>query len=497
MTDKSTSHSIARRALLAILLMVGFYALAFAVAIALFYVPYAELRYLDRVDGRLALFCIIGGALILWSILPRPDRFEPPGPALDEAVNPELFSLLTATANATGQEMPHEVYLVPEVNAWVTLRGGIMGFGSRRVMGIGLPLLQILTVSQFRAVLAHEFGHYYGGDTSLGPWIYKTRAAIGRTIVRVANHSSVLSKPFVWYGLLFLRLTLRVSRQQEFSADALAARLVGSRQLSEGLKLIHGAAFAFDAYLMSEVVPALKAGYRPPVADGFGRFLKAKDISTGIAALIDAVAAAESDPYNSHPPLNERIAAIAHFPEDADADGTLALTLLRNLDESEGKLMAYIVSDYAGKGFKPVSWDEIVQIVWVPGWRARAHERRQWLKGLTPTAILELATDNSALAVRLRYAAHTGVTKDQHRAQAALVFGSALSLALHSTGWQLQTAPGEPVVFESHGVSITPFIDPGELISGTFNYGEWADICARGGISNLDLGAALETTPLD
>jgi len=41
-------------------------------------------------------------------------------------------------------------------------------------MVIGLPLMQIMTVSQMRAVLAHEFGHYYGGDTKLGPWVYRT-----------------------------------------------------------------------------------------------------------------------------------------------------------------------------------------------------------------------------------------------------------------------------------------------------------------------------------
>jgi heat shock protein HtpX len=57
-----------------------------------------------------------------------------------------------------------------------------MGVGSRRVMGIGLPLLQLLSVSQFEAVLAHEFGHFHGGDTHIGPWIYRTRAGIGRTL---------------------------------------------------------------------------------------------------------------------------------------------------------------------------------------------------------------------------------------------------------------------------------------------------------------------------
>jgi len=69
--------------------------------------------------------------------------------------------------------MPAEVYLIAEANAWVIDRGGIMGCGSRRVMGLGLPLLQVLSVYQLRAVLAHEFGHFHGGDTKLGPWVYK------------------------------------------------------------------------------------------------------------------------------------------------------------------------------------------------------------------------------------------------------------------------------------------------------------------------------------
>jgi heat shock protein HtpX len=56
-------------------------------------------------------------------------------------------------------------------------------------MGLGLSLLQTLSVSQFRAVLAHEFGHFHAGDTKLGPWIYRTRAAIGRTLDGLARYN--------------------------------------------------------------------------------------------------------------------------------------------------------------------------------------------------------------------------------------------------------------------------------------------------------------------
>jgi hypothetical protein len=105
-------------------------------------------------------------------------------------------------------------------------RGGKWGFGSRRLLGIGLPVLQVLSVSQFRAVLAQEFGHFHDGDTKFGPWIYRTRAEIGRTLDRLAWYTSLLQEPFLWYGKAFLHMT-----------DALAACIVGSHPLIEALKM--------------------------------------------------------------------------------------------------------------------------------------------------------------------------------------------------------------------------------------------------------------------
>jgi len=64
--------------------MDGFYLLALGIALLLLSLPYAEITYANRLD-RLGLFGIIGGLLILWGIVPRPDAFEPPGPLLARA----------------------------------------------------------------------------------------------------------------------------------------------------------------------------------------------------------------------------------------------------------------------------------------------------------------------------------------------------------------------------------------------------------------------------
>jgi heat shock protein HtpX len=169
----TNSRSLATRAVMALVLMAGFYALALGISGALLWVPYAEVVYLGRLHPKLALGCVLGAGAVLWAILPRPDKFSPPGPQLTRANAPALYRLIDQVARCTAQTPPTEVYLLNDVNAWVTQRGGVMGIGSRRVMGVGLPLLAHLTPSELAAVIAHEFGHYVSGDVGLGPWIYR------------------------------------------------------------------------------------------------------------------------------------------------------------------------------------------------------------------------------------------------------------------------------------------------------------------------------------
>jgi heat shock protein HtpX len=233
----------------------------------LLWLAYADATFAQRAHGRFILFCVVAAGSVLWAIVPRPDRFEPPGPRVHKMEEPELFAALEEVAQKTGQEMPAEVYLVNDVNAFVTSRGGIMGFGSHRVMGLGLPLMQAVSVQEFKAILAHEFGHYHGGDVALGPWIYKTRAAIGRTINQLDEH--ILQFIFLWYGKLFLRVTHAVSRNQEFVADEVAAQAAGAGVMISGLRTVHATSVAYQSYMQQELAPVLQSGYLPPVSAGF------------------------------------------------------------------------------------------------------------------------------------------------------------------------------------------------------------------------------------
>ena len=476
----SQPPSLAGRALLALALMAGFYLLAIAIAFGLLYVPYAEVTYGKRLD-RLGLFGLAGGVLILWGIVPRPDAFAPPGPLLPRDRQRRLFGVIEEIAAGTSQAMPAEVYLVSDVNAFVTTRGGFMGFGSRRVMGLGLPLLQTLGVSELRAVLAHEFGHYHGGDTKLGPWVYKTRAAIGRTLQSLEGYSALLQKPFVWYGNMFLRVSHAISRRQELTADRLAAGLYGAAPLTGALTKIRRAAMAFPAYWSTEVSPVLGAGFRPPVAAGFSRFLAADRI----AAAVDEQAKQrdEADPYDTHPPLHERVAAVAGLPAGPALDERRAIELLEDVDTLEQALLAPIVSERA---LSAIGWDQVGHDVYIPTWQEATERHAAVLAGVTVGALLDEAP---ALVRRLIESLPADVLAQRTPDEQARYGRWALAAALAGQGWGVRTLPGEPIVLEGEAGALDPFQTIEDLLLGKVDQVTWRARCAALGIAEVALAA--------
>ncbi len=483
------SGSLVGRVLLALVLMLGFYVVALGVVFGLVWIPYAMWHH-GHLNGKIAFFCLAGAFLIMKAIAPRPDRFEPPGPRLADGRHPRLFEMVRSLARATDQAMPAEVYLVPEVNAWVAQRGGLMGFGSRPVMGLGLPLLQTLRVSQLKAVLAHEFGHYHGGDTKLGPWIYKTRAAIGRTLQELAGHSTMLQAPFKGYGALFLRVTHAVSRRQELQADALAARVAGSLPLIEGLKATHGAALAFTAYWSSEVAPVLDSGFLPPLAEGFLRFSQARAVADAVSrGVTEALNSGTSDRYDTHPPLRERVAALARLPSGPPpAEDPPALTLLTEIAELERGLLVSMANEAEVGALKPLDWERVGREVYVPQWRGLAAKHSSALAGWTLGSLPQRVSSLDQVGRALARSAEALAPEEFERV-AISVLGAALASALDARGWELDAVPGSAVALHRGAHRIEPFNDIRSLVRAEIAPDAWRERCRAAGIEGLVLTA--------
>jgi Zn-dependent protease with chaperone function len=466
----------------AVALLIGFYALALGIAGGLLWTVYAQVVLAERVIVKLALVAVVLAGIIIWSVLPRFDRFEPPGPEIVESDHPRLFALIRDVASKTGQAMPDHVYLVSDVNAFVTQRGGIMGFFSRRVMGLGLPLLSLLSVSELRAVLAHEFGHFHGGDTKLGPWIYKTRSAMVRTVTSLAD--SLMRKPFEWYGTFFLKVTHSISREQELSADALAARVAGGRHLISGLKAVHGGAAAFGAFVQQEYGPVVQAGFRPPLAEGFRAFLDGKQVKASVERLVaKEIDDPEHDPFDTHPPLAQRIAALEGSDDaldGANTDDTPAFALLEDPDAVEVSL---IRSD-DGRPLERLTWAKVTERVFLPQWQEQANQVVEQLGSVTLISLVRSPGKLGKLAAKL-------LKQDlsEHPDVAARIgasfCGSAVVCTLANAGWTLKNRVGRPVVLKKDEQKLLPFRDFTAVADGDLAPEELAMRLTEAGVGEL------------
>ncbi|MGB8475870.1 MAG: M48 family metallopeptidase [Candidatus Acidiferrum sp.] len=447
---------------------------------------------------------MVVAATLLFSLLPQPDRFKAPGLLLEATSHPRLFAELKAIATALDEPFPRQVYLVGQVNAFVADRGGIMGFGSRRVMGIGLPLLSSLTISEIRAVLAHEFAHYYSGDTKLGPWVCKTQCALIRifqnvgSVGRAARFAVLqlmnLVATFIlkWYFIFFMRVVNFVSRRQEYCADELACLVAGAEPLIQGLRKIHSAALAWAPYWNSEVVPVLNQGCKPGIADGFSRFLAAPQIEVQVNEGIEKeIAEGRTEPYDTHPPLRDRIAAIKKLnAEPIENNKELAISLLDQLEMTELQLLGLANPKLVKNALRHVGWDEIGRTVTIPAWKALVREFSPLVEGVTARAIPNIVKKLPQIVLTLYDPSGLLLTVQERVEKAGQVIGMALGLTLLENGWELEAWPGSFYLHRGEErINVSSLMT--ELVSGQISAEAWAARCDELGIGDLRLDFAI------
>ncbi|MGB5980858.1 MAG: M48 family metalloprotease [Nonlabens sp.] len=99
---------------------------------------------------------------------------------IDLESNPKLKHFVMQICKETGAPQPKNVYADPDVNAYVSYTNMWMSLflPTRKNLTIGLGLVSCLNLSEFKAVIAHEFGHFSQRSTKIGSYIISANTII-------------------------------------------------------------------------------------------------------------------------------------------------------------------------------------------------------------------------------------------------------------------------------------------------------------------------------
>lgn len=204
-----------------------------------------------------------------------------------------LLKTVADQAKRAGIAMPEvAIFPSPEVNAFAT---GATKNSS--LVAVSAGLLNTMTQQEAEAVLAHEISHVANGDMVtltliqgvVNTFVIFFSRVIGHFIDRVVFKTEQGHGPAFWITSIIAQLVLGIlasvivmwfSRQREFRADAGGASLAGRQNMIAALERLRAGQ---PTHLPDELV-------------AFGINNKARDVYSKL--------------FMSHPPLEERIAAL-------------------------------------------------------------------------------------------------------------------------------------------------------------------------------------------
>lgn len=495
-----STPTLFRRTLLALALMAGFHVLIGVLLIGLVALPLIADRIGGRIHLELWLVALLAIGAILVGLFPPFPGDGDTGVALRREHHPRFFALLDDLARATAQPPLEEAYLVPATTAWVTHSGSRFLLGGRRVLAIGLPVLAALTEAELRAILAHEFAHFQGGETRLGGILHRTRAAMELTLeslARVGPPAAWLQLPLRAYGRFFMLRTMTVSRAQEWAADRVAARLAGRTACESALRKIHVLEEAFNAFLDEEVQPVLAERALPPIVEGFHRFLAAPRIEEQYARARAGIVEVsrsnmtklppEARGFDSHPWLHERVDALAGVGADEPpAAEAPAYFLLDDWPRLERAVVGRMVFD--APRFPRVEWESVGEEILVPLFRRRLAPVADLLRGGTIGQVGERLREQAfpiGLAFTDRSQDVAGSTDPAAIAARGVdCLACAVTITLAGRGWRVRSLPGEPLVAVGPGGEFAVPEALRALDLGRKEAGPWAQRCSELGIAD-------------
>jgi Zn-dependent protease with chaperone function len=273
------------------------------------------------VAGVLALGAVWVVVMKIFQRVPLNNTVE--GEVVTEADAPLLWRRIRHMAARLKTAPPDHIVAGIDTNFFVTetpltvCQKALQG----RSLFVSIPLLRVLSLQEADAVLGHELAHFRGGDT-------RNSALLGPKLQQYDHYMHGLSQgglalvvvPFMQlYRMVFQLALSRDSRAREFKADRTAAKLVSPQGIVQSLIKIA----AYDHYRSNTERRLFESdrqlngalGIAQAVAQGLHPYASSDDFFD------DMRTAHIPHPFDSHPPIAQRMRHVGHvvLPDDYGA----------------------------------------------------------------------------------------------------------------------------------------------------------------------------------
>lgn len=304
-------------------------------------------------------------------------NMKPFGRLCTRKEQPDVWKLCDAVAVDVDTKTVDEVFLSPQPGIGVYLEGGLFSMlvgRTKRVLTIGMGSIIGLSVSEMRAILAHEFGHFSNKDTAWNSLTFTMASALHNALSTMPSPwrsvgsgwvrlTSALN-PALWalmaYRLLFALVTTGFSRMREVLADKTAISLYGCSSFTSGLMKVGRNDYVLSGYLVPEMARMLTEDNRVFVnvfqtMEERYRSLDGGEISRLEGSLLSQE---KRSPFDTHPLLRERMAYAKRFEVEAKypAGDDSVKTLFDDWDgttKSLSDLYSYYVAVLTGHSLEP------------------------------------------------------------------------------------------------------------------------------------------------
>jgi Zn-dependent protease with chaperone function len=355
---------------------------AVAIAIAFVYLGIGIISGLSSFMGLIAGAAFIGAAFILvFFVIKFLFKSNPTDHSdmleVTEEEQPQLFTFIRQLTTEAGAPFPKKIFISADVNAGVFYDSSFwsMFFPVKKNLKIGLGLVNAINISEFKAVMAHEFGHFSQRSMKFGSYVYNLNKVIYNMLYDNEGYGKLINgfarihnifRAIAWVnikiieGMQFIlrkiyvtvnKTYLALSREMEFHADATAAYVSGSNQMISSLKRIEIGQLCYTGllnYWDRRFRDSQRSGnFYPQQLEMIRHFANQQNIQIDKAGLPiithelqvnDTSQIVINNQWSSHPSNEDREAALKIINLDVPAVTQPAWLLFSNTDELQTRL---------------------------------------------------------------------------------------------------------------------------------------------------------------